>query len=141
MNEEWLNKLRISRCQNVGPKLFFKLIDKFNDDSEKILYYLENGKKHLVPTLDSIKKEIDLVRKKGGEIICYKEEFYPKELLNIVDFPPFLTVLGKKEILKYHSIGIVGARNASFQGRGFVEKLALDLSEKGFNIVSGLARG
>ena len=65
MNEEWLNKLRISRCQNVGPKLFFKLIDKFNDDSEKILYYLENGKKHLVPTLDSIKKE--KTKKKNGD--------------------------------------------------------------------------
>ena len=38
-------------------------------------------------------------------------------------------------------VAIVGARNASAAGVKFAERLARDLGEAGFAIVSGLARG
>ena len=38
-------------------------------------------------------------------------------------------------------VAIVGARNASAAGVKFAERLARDLGEAGFGVVSGLARG
>ena len=39
------------------------------------------------------------------------------------------------------TVGIVGARNASSAGLKMTRTLALDLGERGYTVVSGLARG
>lgn len=44
-------------------------------------------------------------------------------------------------LLSREIIAIIGGRNSSVNGRNFASKLALDLSEAGFIVVSGLARG
>ena len=48
---------------------------------------------------------------------------------------------GKLEALKQPLVAIVGSRNASAAGVKFAERIARDLGEAGFAIVSGLARG
>ena len=59
----------------------------------------------------------------------------------IDDAPPLLAVRGTIDILARPLVAIVGSRNASAAGMKFAERIARDLGEAGFGIVSGLARG
>ena len=69
------------------------------------------------------------------------EPGYPPRLALIDDAPPLLGVRGLLEVLARPMIAIVGSRNASGAGLKFTERLARDLSDAGFVIASGLARG
>ena len=51
------------------------------------------------------------------------DEFYPLALAATEDAPPVLSILGNKRLLNLPTIGIVGARNASLNGRKFAEKI------------------
>jgi DNA processing protein len=66
---------------------------------------------------------------------------YPANLRDIADAPPLLWVLGDFALLARPMIALVGARNASSLGTRMAKKLAVDLTDAGFVIVSGLARG
>jgi DNA processing protein len=59
----------------------------------------------------------------------------------IDDAPPLLAVRGNIATLAFPMVAIVGARNASAAGVRFAERLARELGQAGFAIVSGLARG
>lgn len=75
------------------------------------------------------------------EEISIENEDYPKQLKEIYDPPLKIYVLGNKKILKQFGIAIVGARNASNYGKNVALKISKNLSEKGINIISGLALG
>ncbi len=55
--------------------------------------------------------------------------------------PPLVTMAGGQTLDWQRTVGIVGARNASSAGIKMTRTLALDLGERGYTIVSGLARG
>jgi DNA processing protein len=59
----------------------------------------------------------------------------------IDDAPPLLAVAGKRDVFTRPLVAIVGSRNASAAGMKFADRLARDLGNAGFVIVSGLARG
>ena len=59
----------------------------------------------------------------------------------IDDAPPLLAVRGKPTRWRMPMVAIVGSRNASAAGCKFAERIARELGEAGFVIVSGLARG
>jgi DNA processing protein len=73
-------------------------------------------------------------------IVTCQDPFYPKNLLNIYDYPPYLYVKGtlKPEEI---AVAVVGSRIASVYGRFVTEKLSRELALKGITVVSGLARG
>ena len=76
----------------------------------------------------------------GVSIVTCQDPLYPRNLLNIYDYPPFLYVKGSlcpEEI----GVAIVGSRLASTYGKYVTEKLSRELALKGITIVSGLARG
>ena len=75
------------------------------------------------------------------EEISINSNEYPKVLKNIYDPPLKLYILGNKDILKQKGIAIVGSRNATEYGKKVAFKFARELSEKGINIISGLAVG
>ena len=62
-------------------------------------------------------------------------------LRHLQDCPPFISVYGQLDILNQTTLGIVGARNSSLNGRQFAEHLARDLGKADWKIASGLARG
>src|SRR5204862_360560 len=66
---------------------------------------------------------------------------YPSALAAVEDAPPILTVLGEAELLRRPMIAVVGARNASANGRRFARDLAAALGRGGLVVSSGLARG
>lgn len=74
------------------------------------------------------------------EILINSKE-YPEQLKNIYDPPKKLYVLGNIEILNQKGIAIVGARKSTPYGRNAAFNISKELSEKGINIISGLAIG
>lgn len=146
MTSELINILRLIRSNNIGPITFYKLIETFGNATEAIKHIpnmVKTGGKRsfkLYPEKDA-KEEIALAEKKGISIISYQDECYPKLLKQIADAPPILFALGNKELLNQKIISIVGTRNASINGRKFSSKIAYDLSEQGYIIASGMAKG
>jgi DNA processing protein len=86
-------------------------------------------------------REAAAMAKRGGALIGLGEPAYPAPLAAIDDAPPLIAVLGDAGLLGRPCIGVVGARNASANGRRLTERLAVGLAEAGFTVVSGLARG
>ena len=74
-------------------------------------------------------------------IVTWEDARYPPLLREIDDPPLALYVEGRVELLASTCFAIVGARNASTQGRVNARAFAHDLSEAGLCIVSGLAHG
>jgi len=144
--EEKLARFRLSRTNQIGSITFYKLIERFGSGIKalEMLPRLANkGRLQDIKifTKDEALKEIDCVRKIGARIIANGEEEYPEMLAQIEDAPPFITVLGNVDILNKYSLGIVGARNASVAGRKICADFSSKISEAGFVITSGLARG
>jgi len=89
--------------------------------------------------------ELAAIDRLGGRLVCWGEPLYPDALAAVEDAPPVLTVLGRPEMLPRlllaPIVAVVGARNASANGRRIAHELAAELGENGIVVVSGLARG
>lgn len=68
-------------------------------------------------------------------------EGYPAPLSNISDPPPLLYVRGGWEERDANAVAIVGSRQCTAYGRRMAERLAAGLVQRGFTVISGLARG
>ena len=69
------------------------------------------------------------------------EEGYPKTLLQLPDAPSRLYVLGELPDPMRPAIAIVGARNCSSYGKNMAYEYARILTQRGIQVISGLARG
>lgn len=85
-------------------------------------------------------RECESVRRTGVRIVDFLSEEYPKILLEIPDFPPYLYVRGDLRSAET-CIAVVGSRRASSSGQSITERLARDLALRGITVVSGMARG
>lgn len=144
---ERLDWLRLSRAENVGPITFYRLIEYYDGAGNALKALPElakrGGKKKplIAPPLSDIEREYAALRKLGGDIICAIEENYPLALSSIDDAPPVLSYLGNPDWMHRSCLAVVGARNASLNGKKFAGKLSADLGAREQVIVSGLARG
>ena len=75
------------------------------------------------------------------DVISINDKKYPQILKQIYDPPISLYIKGNAEILNGKNIAIVGCRNSSKYGEEAAKYFAYNLSAKGINIISGLARG
>ncbi|MBN2439380.1 MAG: DNA-processing protein DprA [Deltaproteobacteria bacterium] len=85
-------------------------------------------------------REIERARELGVAIVTCGDAIYPRNLLNIYDYPPLLYVQGSlrpEEVC----VAVVGSRLASVYGRYTTEKISRELALQGITVVSGLARG
>jgi len=90
--------------------------------------------------LDQAKKELERTLNNHIKIVTLTDSAYPALLKQIHDPPPFLTYLGELDNTA-PCIAIVGSRTATDYGLCTSENLSHKLARKGFQIVSGLARG
>ncbi|MBN1969998.1 MAG: DNA-processing protein DprA [Candidatus Delongbacteria bacterium] len=82
-----------------------------------------------------------LVKNDEFQIISIFDEEYPSQLKEI-HFPPlYLYLQGGFLERDRLSFAIVGSRDVSIQGRAITRTFSIDLSERGFVIVSGMAFG
>ena len=144
---ERLDRLRLIRSQNVGPVSFRQLLERFGSARAALDALPElarrGGTRRALRICDvaEAEREVAAIAELGGRQIVVGDADYPAALAAVPDAPPVLSVLGDGALLSRTSVGIVGARNASTNGRRFAETLARDLSESGVVVVSGLARG
>lgn len=144
---ERLAWLRLSRTENVGPITFYQLLSRFGSAVRAIealpdLAQRGGRKKPLIAASASeAQRELDALHKVNGAILTPMDNDYPLALSALDDAPPILSVIGQTHFLNASCIAIVGARNASLNGRKVAKKLAHDLGARGQIIVSGLARG
>ncbi|WP_215753535.1 DNA-processing protein DprA [Acetobacter sp. P5B1] len=137
--------LRLARTESVGPRTWRRLLSQYHT-AEAALEALprlpQRGRVPLViPSQDSILREIEATLLMGGRILTLLDADYPFLLKEIPDAPPVLSVLGDVAALSKPGIGLIGARNASSSGLRLAESLATELVEAGVSVVSGLARG
>jgi DNA processing protein len=93
------------------------------------------------PARAAAEAELAALHRAGARLVCWGEPSYPCTLAAIEDAPPILTVLGRDELLQRPMIAVVGARNASANGRRFARDIAAELGHGGLIVISGLARG
>lgn len=136
---EILARLRLINTDGIGPVTFYKLL-KTCRSAENALRSLP-PKFHPAP-LAAAEREISLARAKGIKILAFDNPEYPQKLRELEDAPPFLYVKGRTDILnRSPAVSVVGARNASINGRKLASRIAYDLTGAGVLIVSGMARG
>lgn len=136
---ELIEILQLLLTEGIGPVTFYKYLQTYGN-VEKALKILSSKKK--ICSKEKAKEEIEKANKIGAKIITYNDDLYPASLKQINDAPPILYALGNTELLNYEpSIAIVGARNASINGRKIASRIAYDLTENDVLVVSGMARG
>ncbi|MDO8721934.1 MAG: DNA-processing protein DprA [Syntrophales bacterium] len=89
---------------------------------------------------EKVEREMETAHKMNVSIVTFQDPRYPKALLNIYDFPPFLYVKGalrENDI----NVAVVGSRAASVYGKFSTERLCRELAMHGITVVSGMARG
>jgi len=145
--EEKLDWLRLSRTENVGPITFYRLVERYGSVGEALAALPELSKRGgrkkplKAPDPSFVEKEYESLRNLGGEIVTAACENYPLALGATDDAPPVLSYFGDIKLANKNVIAIVGARNASLNGRKFAERLAGELGAQEQTVVSGLARG
>lgn len=137
--------LRLLRTDNVGPATFRQLLSRFGSAQAALDALPELmgrvGKPVRIPTLSQVEDEIAGIARYGARLVASCEPDYPAHLQHISHPPPLLTMAGGANLDWYRTVGIVGARNASAAGVKMTRMLATDLGERGYTVVSGLARG
>ncbi|MCL2116874.1 MAG: DNA-processing protein DprA [Planctomycetaceae bacterium] len=152
-SEELIPEITLSMVGGVGSMLTQRLINHFGD-VESILAASESQLQAVEGIGSKIAKSISLARslcnpealiaqcrENGISLIAKKDARYPELLRKIHDPPVFLFVQGEFKPADDLAIAIVGTRHTTHYGRTQAERLAAELSQSGFTIVSGLARG
>lgn len=87
------------------------------------------------------RKNLKLVHQLNAQIIPFTSPHYPKRLLEIPDSPLVLYVQGNLLEQDQRCLAIVGTRQATIYGQEMAKELSRKLTQAGFTIISGLARG
>lgn len=145
--------LAFEQFPSIGPKTFQQLLQKFKTASQAF----NSTKNELSGCLKSKTDAFDTFRKtfSAKEILSYcqkeqitiltqSDEHYPVQLTKIPDPPICLYVKGDISVLAVPEdqlFGIVGTRNMTAYGKNVTQQLARQLTEAGFILISGMARG
>ena len=150
---------RLFRTRGIGPKGLVSIYRALSDAQlspdkmplNKRILYEEYPKlaKLLASKIKpedqaSTHKEYAELQEKEVTLVYPGHEHYPKMLLSsseLLNIPPVLFCRGNTSLLKADSIAIVGSRNVTSKGAIATRYLASELALRGFNIVSGYAKG
>ncbi|MDG4648580.1 DNA-processing protein DprA [Roseibacterium sp. SDUM158017] len=139
-------RLRLIRSRRVGPATYLRLMAE-HGHAEAALAALpgiarQAGVTDYAACPEAVATaELRAAARVKARIVCLGDADYPPMLADIPDPPPILWISGRAELLGRPAVAIVGTRNASALGARMTRRLARDLGEAGFVVVSGLARG
>ncbi len=129
---------QILSLTGVGPMRFWK---EFHLTKNLEATYQAFRSRFNFTKLDEAIQEIQRFNEQSIACIGFWQDEYPKQLKRLHDVPPLIWAKGNLEFFHTPQIAIVGGRNASFHGIKFAKDISSALSDSGFTIVSGLARG
>lgn len=141
-----LAALRLIRSRRVGPATFHRLLAE-HGGADAALAALPDvaraaGAQGYCPCPAGVAEaELRKGRRMGAHLLRWDSPAYPALLREISDAPPILWVMGDPQVLARPSIAVIGARNASSLGLRMSRGLSRGLSEAGFVVTAGLARG
>ncbi|MGP1394341.1 MAG: DNA-processing protein DprA [Inquilinaceae bacterium] len=144
---ERLAWLRLIRTDQVGPSLFRTLLRRYGSASAALEALPDLARRGgrtrplAPPPLAEAEAEWAALTRLGGRFVALDDPDYPPLLAAIDDAPPLIAVLGALPAADRRTVALVGARNASANGRRLATGLARDLGAAGVAVVSGLARG
>jgi DNA processing protein len=144
---ERLDWLQLCRSDGVGPRTFSKLLRRFGsarrayEELPRLAAQMGTSDRLRRSRREDAEAELEALEQLGARLIALGEPAYPNRLAEIADPPPVLTVRGELDLLHLPSVAMVGARNASGNGRMLAGSLARELAAAGLVVVSGLARG
>ncbi|WND02463.1 DNA-processing protein DprA [Temperatibacter marinus] len=146
-NEEKLARHQLIRTPSVGPITFKHLLATYGTALQALLHLPDlaaKGRRKTplrVAKAEPIIKELRALKALNGMCLHLGEASYPNLLSHIDDAPPILYLRGHRHLLDAPSLGIVGARNASATSLRLTQAIATEMSEAGYVITSGMARG
>ena len=133
--------MRLARTDSVGPVSFYALLRRFGSADAALDALPRLSRPVTAMSRGEAERELAALDRLGALLVCWGEPSYPPALGEIEDAPPVLTVLGRPELLLAPMVAVVGARNASANGRRLARELAAELGETGIVVISGMARG
>ena len=139
--------LRLWRSENVGPVTFRQLLRRFGSAEAALDALPELARRGgrdrplAICSAPAAERELAQLGRMGAHLITMADPAFPSLLAELDDAPPLVSALGRVELLAGRSVALVGARNASANGRLLAETMARQLGEIGWVVVSGLARG
>ena len=130
-------KERLLEIFHTPEVLFHTTVSQLKNvlTEKQIQTFLQKRDMHDVVVMKEKLKEKDI-----RYIMWYQEE-YPPQLLELTDYPYVLYLRGNASFLSRKSIAIIGARNASAQGKELAKYFARELAKQGIAIISGMAAG
>ncbi len=144
---ERLARFRLTRSENVGPITYRQLLARYGTGVAALEALPDlasrGGRARPIKICSkaAAERELDGFEAQGAKLYSLGEPDYPEALAAIEDAPPFLALLGHEHLLGRRAVAVVGARNASANGRRLAERLAADLGAQELLVVSGMARG
>lgn len=156
MSDEALQERRywiaLNLIPNLTPKKFKVLLEHFSSPQEIWQASLAQLKEipEIARSADTfvrhrqhvnVEAELHEIEARGLKVITLRDADYPKALRAIEDAPPVLYLKGDYVEKDELAIAMVGTRRPSPYGVMIAEKLAKELGQMGFTIVSGLALG
>ena len=148
--QERRDRLRLFRSQNVGPITYRQLLGHYRSAGEALdalpeLSRRSGGRAIKICPAEAAEAELDALDQLDAQLLKLGEPAYPASLAAIDHAPPVLAARGDSELLTQPAVAVVGARNASTNGRNLAQRLAAGLCEAAdgspYVVVSGLARG
>jgi len=144
--DEKLSWLRLLRSRRVGISTFYRMMGEHGSATAALAVLPEVAqnagiREYAACPEATARSEIRAGHRAGARLVAIGDVDYPTQLADLEDAPPLLWLKGHGTVLNRPMIAMVGARNASSLGMRMAKSLARELSERGFVIVSGLARG
>jgi DNA processing protein len=121
--DEKIDWLQLCRSGGVGPQTFSKLLRRFGsarralDELPRLAREAGGEDRWTRCRRDEAEAEFEAIAELGCALLATGEAGYPLRLAEIADPPPLLIVRGRAELLVQPAVAVVGARNASANGR------------------------
>ncbi|WPZ33586.1 DNA-processing protein DprA [Thalassobaculum sp. OXR-137] len=144
---ERIDRLRLIRTENVGPITFRQLLERYGSAERAIAALPDLARRGgrrtplRVPSVASAGREVEDNARVGATLIVYGDAAYPPALAAVEDAPGAFSLIGHPHVLAQRAVAVVGARNASMNGRKLASVLSREIGRGGYTVVSGLARG
>src|SRR5918994_403207 len=138
---EKLDWLQLARSGGVGPRTFLKLLQRFGsarrafEELPRLAREAGSEERWRRCRRDEAEAESAAIAELGCALIAHGEPAYPQRLAEIADPPPLLIVRGRVDLLAAPAVAVIGARNASANGRMLAHSLASKLAAGGLLII------
>ncbi|MCF2869800.1 DNA-processing protein DprA [Octadecabacter sp. G9-8] len=144
--DERIARLRLLRSRRVGPATYRRLLREHGTaiaalDALPDIAKASGVSDYQICPMGVVLAELKSGRAAKARLVFEGDPDFPTDLAQIDDAPVMLWMTGTTSVLERPLVALVGARNASSLGTRMARKLAQDLGEAGFTVVSGLARG